>query len=59
MAAFDELDGIQGKPKMLVARTVKGAGLPFAENEVAFHNGAITSEQFEQARTLLCAETVH
>jgi transketolase len=52
--ALDELDQYQGKPKMLIARTVKGSGLPFAENQVGFHNGAITSEQYEQARALLC-----
>jgi transketolase len=54
--ALDEFDRVTGKPKMLVARTVKGAGLPCAENNAAFHNGAITSEQYEQARALLCAE---
>ena len=59
IAALDGLDGVHGKPKMLVARTVKGSGLPFAENDAAFHNGAVTSEQYEQARKLFCADAVH
>jgi transketolase len=54
--ALDDLDQFQGKPKMLIARTIKGSGLPFAENQVSFHNGAITSEQYQQARALLCAD---
>jgi len=52
LRALDDLDAVTGKPKMLVARTIKGAGLPFAENNAAYHNGAITAEQFEQARVL-------
>ena len=52
LQALDELDTVSGKPKMLVARTIKGAGLPFAENNAAYHNGAITTEQYEQARVL-------
>lgn len=56
ITAFDRLNDVRGKPKMLVARTVKGSGLPFAENDAAFHNGAVTSEQYEQARRLLCAD---
>ena len=37
---------------MIVARTIKGKGISFAENVVAFHNGELTREQFENA----CAE---
>jgi transketolase len=46
---LDSVDKIQGQPKMIIARTVKGKGLPFAENNVAFHNGELTQEQFEKA----------
>jgi transketolase len=56
LRAFDDLDTIVGKPKILIANTVKGAGLPFAENKVAFHNGTMTTEQFEVARQLLNVE---
>lgn len=46
---LDSVDRIQGRPKMIIARTVKGKGLPFTENNVAFHNGELTQEQFEKA----------
>jgi transketolase len=35
-------------PTMIIARTIKGKGIPCAENVVAFHNGAMTREQYEQ-----------
>ncbi len=37
----------KGKPTALIARTVKGKGVPFAENVVGFHNGAMTREQYD------------
>ena len=46
---FDRVEKIKGKPKMIIAHTVKGKGLPFAENNVAFHNGELTKEQYEKA----------
>ena len=54
--ALDELDSISGQPKILIAQTIKGAGLPFAENNVAFHNGSITTSQYEIARNLLAED---
>lgn len=47
--ALDRVDKIKGQPKMIIAHTVKGKGIPFAENNVAFHNGELTQEQFEGA----------
>jgi transketolase len=46
---LDRVEKIEGKPKMIIAHTVKGKGLPFAENNVAFHNGELTKEQYEKA----------
>lgn len=37
------------RPTVILAHTVKGKGFPFAENVVAFHNGQMTQEQFDQA----------
>lgn len=37
------------RPSVILARTVKGKGFSFAENNVAFHNGAMTRAQYEQA----------
>jgi transketolase len=48
-----EVDEIRNKPKMIIAHTVKGAGIPFAENRVEFHNGQMDLAQFETACALL------
>ncbi|HHV80587.1 MAG TPA: transketolase [bacterium] len=47
---LDELDNVRGKPKVMIARTVKGKGFSFAENDPAFHNIALTEEQYIQAK---------
>ncbi len=49
---LDLVDKVEGRPKMIIARTVKGKGITFTENNVAFHNGELTEEQFVKA----CAE---
>ena len=36
------------KPFMIVADTVKGKGISYAENSAAYHNAALTVEQLEQ-----------
>jgi len=56
VSALDEVDGIQGKPKMIIAHTVKGSGIPFAENRVEFHNGQLDAAQFEAACAFLAAD---
>lgn len=53
LAALDSVDLVWGKPKIIIARTVKGAGIPFAENRVEFHNGQMDEDQFEEACALL------
>jgi transketolase len=47
--ALDEADTVKGKPTVIIAHTVKGKGISFAENVVGFHNGALTKEQYETA----------
>jgi transketolase len=47
--ALDEVDGIYGLPKMIIAHTIKGAGIPFAENRVEFHNGQLDEAQYKSA----------
>jgi transketolase len=46
---LDKLDNIKGQPKIIIANTIKGKGLAYAENNVSFHNGELTKEQYEQA----------
>ncbi len=41
---------------VIIAETVKGKGISFAENVVGFHNGAMTMEQYETAVKELDAE---
>ena len=49
LAALDEAKEKKGAPTMIIARTVKGKGFPFAENLVKYHNGAISEQEQEQA----------
>lgn len=49
---LEKAEAIKDKPKIIIARTIKGKGISFAENVAAFHNGELTKEQFESA----CAE---
>ncbi len=51
-AVVDTLDragGRHGAPAVIVADTVKGKGVSFAENTAAFHNGIMSQEQFDTA----------
>lgn len=49
LAAYDEAAQVKDKPTVLIAETVKGKGISFAENQPAFHNGALTREQYDTA----------
>lgn len=47
--ALEQAENTKGVPTVIIAETVKGKGVSFAENVVGFHNGALTHEQYEQA----------
>jgi len=49
LEVLDRVDEISGRPKMIIARTVKGCGISFAERVAAFHNGVFDVEQYERA----------
>ena len=49
LTALDAADQINGKPTVIIANTVKGKGVSFAENVVGCHNCALTEEQYAQA----------
>lgn len=49
LQAFDDADKIKNKPVMIIADTIKGKGVSFAENTADFHNGIMTVEQYESA----------
>lgn len=56
LAAFEEADRVKGQPCVLLAKTVKGKGISFAENVVGFHNGALTKEQYDTALSELAVQ---
>lgn len=47
--AFGEAEAMKGKPTCLVARTVKGKGVSFMEDNPKFHGVAPTKEECEKA----------
>lgn len=49
LTALDATDEKTGKPTVIIANTVKGKGVSFAENVVGYHNGALTEETYQQA----------
>ena len=48
-AAFDEAPWKTGRPAMVIARTIKGRGASFMENDVAWHHKAPTRDEFDHA----------
>jgi transketolase len=49
LTALDQAKKTKDRPTVIVAETVKGKGFSFAENNAAFHNGALTADQYRQA----------
>lgn len=47
--AVEQAKANPGKPTAIIAHTVKGKGVSFAENNPAFHHSAMTREQYEHA----------
>jgi len=47
---LDETDHIQGSPSVIIAHTVKGKGVSFAENNPGFHNAPLSEKQLKQAK---------
>src|SRR5665648_538567 len=47
--ALDSVDKIKGVPSVIIAQTIKGKGISFAENVTGFHNASLTAEQFKKA----------
>jgi transketolase len=49
LGALDAAEAVKGRPTVIVADTVKGKDISFAEHNAAFHNGIFTEEQYRQA----------
>lgn len=50
ISAFQKAKTIKGKPTAIIAKTVKGKGVSFMENEVGWHGKAPNEEQYEIAK---------
>lgn len=48
--AFEVAKDIKGKPTCIIAKTVKGKGISFMENQVSWHGKAPNDEQYEVAK---------
>ena len=55
-AALAEARTVKGKPTMIIARSVKGKGVSFMENEVDWHGKAPNEEQYKAALAELTGE---
>ncbi|MDR5588076.1 transketolase [Clostridium aquiflavi] len=47
--AFNKVGQVKGKPTVIIAHTIKGKGISFMEDNVAWHGMAPSKEQKEQA----------
>ena len=48
-AAFEEAQKTKGQPTAIIAKTIKGKGVSFMENEAGWHGKAPNDEQYEIA----------
>ena len=53
--ALEQAKAAQGRPTVILARTVKGKGVSFMENNAGWHGKAPNDEQYEQAMAELKA----
>lgn len=47
--AFEVARNVKGKPTCIIAKTIKGKGVEFMENQAGWHGKAPNEEQYEQA----------
>jgi transketolase len=51
--ALDQAELVKGMPTAIVANTIKGKGVTFAEDTAIFHNAALNEDQYKLALQLL------
>ncbi|WP_347559797.1 thiamine pyrophosphate-dependent enzyme [Clostridium sp. AM58-1XD] len=49
VVAYEQAAACKGKPTVVIANTVKGKGISFMENQISWHHGVMTEEQYGQA----------
>ena len=47
--AFEDARTVKGQPTAIIAKTVKGKGVSYMENQVSWHGSAPNKEQYEKA----------
>ena len=52
-AALDQAKTVKGQPTVILAKTVKGKGVSYMENNAGWHGKAPNAEQYEQAKAEL------
>ena len=55
-AAFEKAKTVKGRPTAIIAKTVKGKGVSFMENQASWHGTAPNGEQYEIAMSELKAQ---
>ena len=55
-AAYKEAEQTKGQPTMILAKTIKGKGVSFMENNAGWHGKAPNDEQWAQAKAELEAK---
>jgi len=53
LAAFSQASSVKGRPTLVLARTVKGKGVPFMEGKAEWHDRKLTEELYEEAMKAL------
>ena len=48
--AFDSLKSLSGKPKIIIANTIKGKGVSFMEDQPEYHGRALSASEMDRAR---------
>jgi transketolase len=54
--AFNEADEVKGSPVVIIAKTVKGKGVSFMENQAGWHGQSPNAEQKEKAIIEICEQ---
>lgn len=49
LRACNEVSGVKGKPSIVIARTIKGKGVSFMENEFAWHSKPFSETELQRA----------
>lgn len=53
---FDKAKSVKGKPIMIIANTVKGKGVSFMENNLAWHGSPPNEDEYQRAKKELQAQ---